>query len=236
MTTSQLPSDVRDQPAATSAPPGRTRAWLWAGLAASVLGVVSTSIVQGTPEPDVYDRGAQAVLDELDGRVLLQVGASLACIAAFLLVPFLIGLTAHVRRTTPSGSGSAELVRAGGSALVAGLMITTSLRYVATGGLPGGIDADYYTATDSTAMVMLGSQMQFAGWLPGLLVTGVAAHAAVRHGLVARWAGVVIGLLTGLSAGMTLVLGLPYSAGVLVPVALLVLCAALLVGRRGRLA
>lgn len=193
MTTSHLPSDLHESATAQPVTHDRNRGWLWIGLVASVLGLVSTSMVQGTPEPAAFDQGSEAVLNQLEGRVLLQVGASLACVSAFLLVPFFVGLIAHLRRATPAGSPSAELLRAGSTALVAALMITTSLRYVATGGLQGGIAAAYYTVTDSTAMVMLGSQLQYAGWLPGLIVTGVVAHAALRHGLVARWAGAVIG-------------------------------------------
>lgn len=119
-------------------------------------------------------------------------------------------------------------------ALAAGLFLTVSLRYVALGGMPGGIDADYYTATDSTAVAMLGSQMQFAGWLPGLVVTGVVAHASLRRRLLVRWVGALLALLTLASAGATLALGLPYSSGLIVPVCLTVLSAALLRQRRPR--
>lgn len=235
MNTSQLSSDLHETVTSEPASPAEGRGWLWAGLGASVLGFVASNIVQATPEPAVYDQGAAAVVAQLEGRGMLNIGASIACVSAFLLIPFLIGLASHVRRLAPAGSSSAEVLRSGGAALVAGLMITTSLRYVAAGGLPGGIDADYYTATDTTAMAMLGSQMQFAGWLPGLVVTGVVAHAAWRHGVAARWVAVVLAFLTALSAAATLVVGLPYSAGFLVPLALIVLCVALVLdGRRGR--
>lgn len=90
------------------------------------------------------------------------------------------------------------------------------------------------TATDSTALAMLGSQMQLAGWLPGCVVTGVVAHASLRRRLLVRWVGALLALLTLASAGATLALGLPYSSGLIVPVCLTVLSAALLRQRRPR--
>lgn len=79
---------------------------------------------------------------------------------------------------------------------------------------PGGVAADSSTATDSTALAVPASQVRFAGWLPGLLVTGVLVHVpsppACRSWMEA--ALVALGSVGRHDPGA----GLPYSAGLAV--------------------
>ncbi len=117
---------------------------------------------------------------------------------------------------------------------VGAMFVGFGLKAAAAGGLTGGIDESFYTPTDAVVINTLAGQMQYVGWQGVAVAMAATVVAALRYRMVPVWIGVVGALFSLSVAGFTLVLGLPYSAGLAGPVFLVLLVVALLTSRVSR--
>jgi hypothetical protein len=209
--------------------------WTWAGLVAGVAGILSTLVLNTTvPSEAESDAGVEAVYRTLDNQGAVRAGASLGFVAAYALVVFAVGYCRHVTRRSPAESLLPQVVKLALTAGVATLIIGFGLKAAAAGGMPGGIDEGFYTQTDSTVIATIAGQMQWVGWQGVAIAMAATAVGAFRSQLVARWVGVVAALFSTMVAVFTLILCLPYSAGIVAPVFLVLLSLSLVTTRRFR--
>lgn len=221
---------VTDAPAVA---PGR---WPLAGLVAGVAVFASTTILHAPfiRDPEVYEAGPEAVYAALSGQLITQLGAAAGYLAAFLLIPFGIGLVKTLARRAPDRLG---MVVAAALALAAGVATTISayaMKSVLASGLPGHMDNAFYTHVDTAVSYTIAGQIQYAGWLPVVAAAGIVGVLAWQERLLPRFlAGVTIGMASAVGL-VTVALNLPWSAGLVAPVWLLgVSVTALVLRRRG---
>ncbi|MGN6330372.1 MAG: hypothetical protein ACTHOD_01815 [Motilibacteraceae bacterium] len=209
--------------------------WVWSGAVAGVGGIVAM-LVLNVPFPTEQQAagGVESVYNALDGQQAVQIGASLGFVVAWALALFCVGLVRHLRRVLPQDSLLPSLVRVALTASVGALFIGFGARAAAAGGLPGGVDHSFYTHTDTVVIGTLAGQLQWVGWQGVCLAMAAVVVAAFRHRAMPAWLGAVGALLTLAVVGMTLVLCLPYSAGIAGPVFLTALSVALLTTRKHR--
>jgi hypothetical protein len=200
------------------APRPRRTAWPYAGIvSAAAAGVPGSLLVQGPgtfPSTDVLDASLSSALS-------LTVGAGIALLGLVATFVFLFGLTRFVARHAPLRAGLVEALR------------WASIAFLATGSIgvvvrcaPGG------TAREAATLSVLADQLSTAANLPALAVMALVGVAAVRDRVLARAVGVLALLLTALSVGTMLVVGLPHSASLVYPVFALVVGVAALVSRK----
>jgi hypothetical protein len=222
----ELPADGR---------PLRRTVWPWAGLVAGVTGIAATLVLNvAVPSKEVADAGVDAVYQTLDNQTAVRVGASLGFVAAYALVLFAAGFARHVARRSPSGSLLPPVVRLALTAGVGTLIVGFGLKAAAAGGMPGGIDESFYTKTDSTVTALISSQMQWVGWQGVAVTMAAVAFGAFRYRIVSRWLGVVAAIFSAFVLVFTLVLCLPYSAGIAAPPFLVLLSLGLLASNNRR--
>lgn len=200
--------------------PARTR-WPLAGLAAGVLAPIGSFVLGWDPDESITREGTDALYEAAgDHRLAIWIGASVGFVVVLLLLAFAAGLTRLLERRAPDSLAvpAAKLAFAAG---LGGLMFSFALKHVLAGGAPDGIDSSFYTKTDVEVLTVIVSQMQYAAWWGVIAAAACVAVVALRHGALPKWFGVVSALLAGLSITMTVVIGLPYSAGILAPVWLL---------------
>ncbi|HEU4676135.1 MAG TPA: hypothetical protein VFS29_09120 [Motilibacteraceae bacterium] len=209
--------------------------WVWSGAVAGVGGVVAM-LVLNMPFPTEQQAagGVETVYDALDGQKAVQIGASLGFVVAWALALFSVGFIGHLRRVLPQDSVLPALVRVALTASVGAMFIGFGARAAAAGGMPGGIDHGFYTHADTVVISTLAGQLQWVGWQGVCLAMAATAVAAFRHRAMPKWVGAIGALLTLAVAGMTLVLCLPYSAGIAGPVFLTALSVGLLITRKYR--
>jgi hypothetical protein len=220
--------------ALTVGPPPRAT-WPWAGVVAGVSGTIATLVLNvPVPTEEQSDAGVDAVYATLDNQTAVRIGASLGFVAVWALVLFAAGFTRHVARRSPEGSLIPSVVRMALTGGIGSLIVGFGLKAAAAGGMPGGIDEAFYTTTDSTVTALISSQMQWVGWQGVAIAMAATAYGTFRHGLTARWIGVVGAIFTLFVATFTVVLCLPYSAGIVAPPFLVLLSIALLTTRKFR--
>lgn len=209
--------------------------WPWAGLVAGVAGIVGTLALNvPVPSKEASDAGVDAVYETLDNHVAVHIGASAGFIAAWALVVFAVGFSRHMTRRAPAKSLIPQVIKVALTAGVGTLIVGFGLKAAAAGGMPGGIDEDFYTKTDSTVTALISSQMQYVGWQGVAIAMAATSIAAFRYAAVPRWIGGIGLLLSAVVAVFTVVLCLPYSAGVLAPPFLTLLAIALMTTRKYR--
>ena len=219
---------------ADNRPLSRT-AWPWAGLVAGVAGTISTVVLNApVPSKEASDSGIDAVYETLDNARQVHIGAALGFVAAYALVVFTIGFARHLARRTPRGSQLAQVATLALTAGVGTLIVGFGLKAAAAGGMQGGIDQDFYTKADSTVISTIAGQMQYVGWQGVAIAMAVTAIAAFKYGAFARWIGVVAAIFSVFVGAFTLILCLPYSAGLVGPPFLVLLSISMLTTKKYR--
>lgn len=207
--------------------------WPIAGIVAGIAGIAATFLGPAfITDPGVYAAGPEAVFAELGGARLAQLGAAAGYLTAVLLVPFGMGLVRTLARRVPEQLG---LVVGMAVALATGVATITSafiMKSVLASGLPGGIDASFYTHVDTAVVNTIAGQVQYAGFLPIVAAAGIFAVLAVRHGAMQRWVGLFSGFVATAVALVTVALNLPWSAGLVAPLWLVAVSVAILRLRR----
>ena len=210
--------------------PGRWPLYgILAGIGSLLSPVLNAPFVQ---DPAVYGRGYEAVVAELTGARITQVGAFVGYASCGLLVAFAIGLVRTMQRRAPEAR---DLHLALGMAFTAALATLTGgfmWKSVLASGLPGGTDADYYTTVDVAVINTIEQQMIHAGFVPFVAVLAITAVFALRHRALPRWVGLLSAVLATGVALVTLLVNLPWSAGLVTPVWLLAVSVAVLRLRR----
>ena len=212
---------------ATHAAPVRPRRSLWpyAGIVSALAsGASGVALVQGqaTFTGSSTWPTTDHVVASLSPALSVKIGAGVALLGLVTAFAFLLGLTRFVARHAPLRGGLVEAMRWASIAFLATGSIGVMIRYIAGGALPGAIDVAMYTREATATLAVLADQLSSAAFLPVLAVMALVGVAAVRDRVLARGIGVFALLLTAASLGMTLVLGLPYSASLVYPLFALV--------------
>lgn len=212
----------------------RNTIWPYAGVVAGVAGVAGGMLLAQSQDAfeDDFVATTDSVYATMNSARSILVGGSVAFVGLVAGAAFLVGLIRHIHRQLPDRENMLGALRMGAAAFVGTSSIGVAVRYIASGGADGGIDEDFYSKEASTVLAVFGDQMAFAAMLPGLLVMGIVAFAALRHRVLPRTVGALTLVLTAVSVAMTLVLGLPYSAGLVVPLFLLLTGAAGIFSRK----
>lgn len=218
------------------APVGTARRTPWpvaalvSGLAAAgstFLLAMSPDSFGGPPEPTT------AFLHErLSEPATVQLGATLGLVGLAASLVFLLGLTRFHARHAPHREGLVEALRWTSIAFLGAGAIGVLLRYVAASGVPGGTDSAFYSPEAAVTLSVLADQAGFGAFLPGLAVMTVVGLLAVRDRVLPLGVGVVALVLAAASTAATVVLGLPYSAGLVWPLFAIVVGVAGLLSRR----
>ena len=162
VTTDPVTTDP-DQAVGAGVHPGRWPVYGILAAVASLLNpVLNAPFIQDTA---VYEAGYEAVFAELAGARVTQVGAFVGYASCGLLLAFAIGLVRTMQRRAP---GARDLHLGLGMAFAAALASLTGgfmWKSVLAAGLPGGMDADYYTAVDVAVINTIEQQMIFAGFM-----------------------------------------------------------------------
>lgn len=213
--------------------PARRTPWPCAGIASGLAAGASTFFLAqapgtfgGPPEPTTG-----FFLENLAEPATVQLGATLALVGLAASLVFLLGLTRfHARHSRRDGL--VEALRWTSVAFVAAGAVGVLLRYVAASGVPGGTDSAFYTPEAAVTLAVLADQAGFGAFLPGLAVMAVVGILAVRDRVLPLGVGIAALVLAGASTAATVVLGLPYSAGLVWPLFALVVGVAGLASRR----
>ncbi|MEX5712472.1 hypothetical protein AB1484_30420 [Parafrankia sp. FMc6] len=196
--------------------------WPLAGAAAAVLGALGSFVLGWDPDEGITQAGTDAIYREAgEHGSVIRAGASLGFVAVAALIVFAAGFTRALGRRAPD-SLAVPVMRTAFGAAAACLIFAFGLKHVLAGGVPGGIDDNFYTPADVEVFSVLVSQMQYAAWW-GVMLAAAAAAVLAFSGprVLPRWFGAVSVALSGISIGATLLVGLPYSAGLLAPLWLL---------------
>ncbi|HWL45596.1 MAG TPA: hypothetical protein VNQ73_21825 [Ilumatobacter sp.] len=202
------------------APPGSSRGWAWAGLAAGIGGFavfLLPGMALDVPTEAYADNAL--VLAELDGKAgwvwAFQAGTFAV---AVLAVIFGVGLRRRLAGQAPAGSLLADL-----SAL--GLLLVAALLLVG-----GGISTEMFHALrhpDEVDPDTIGTHLALFNtlgwvWAGGILTTGAIAVAGLRHASVGKGVARFAAAMTAL---VTVTQLLPFQYLAVAPVALfLIVC------------
>jgi hypothetical protein len=185
-----------------------------AGALAGVGGFVGAGVLWTFADPVAKARGAEAVVDHLvQGRWTMHVGTSLTWITTAALIVFAVGYLRFLGRRLGDDALAVQTARLGLTAGIGTMVLTTGMRAIVVGGLPGMVDAAMYSAQDVSTLHILADQAQWVGWMGVVVAMAASVAPIVRDRLLPRWFGIFTAGLVVVCAGMTLVLGLPYSAG-----------------------
>jgi hypothetical protein len=222
----------------TSTPPSDARRALsgWWPLAAAGAGLTSfvfTSVTSRFMTDAETDGGVAAVYAAVEADGLrTHVGIVAAFLCVVLLAVFAAGFGRFLTARAPQGSLAAQVARLGLTASVATVELAASLKAVYRGGLPDHGDAVMYTREAVVTLQILVDQYQWAAYWTVTLAMGAVVVLALADRVLPRWYGWLSAVLTTFVLAMTLVLGLPYSAGVVAPVWLVATTVVLLRLRR----
>jgi hypothetical protein len=213
MSTTALPTTA--DAAATYDPERRPmRAFPLAGALAGIGGFVGAAVLWTFADPAAKARGADALVDHLvRSRWAMHVGTSLTWLTIAALIVFAVGYLRFLGRRLGEDAGAVHTARLGLTAGIGTMILTTALRAIVVGGLPGTMDAPMYTAQDISTLHILADQAQWVGWMGVVVAMAASVTPIIRDRLLPRWFGIFTAGLVVVCAGMTLVLGLPYSAG-----------------------
>lgn len=221
-------------PAPVGTVPARRTPWPVAALVSGLAAAGSTFFLaqapgsfDGPPEPTTA-----FLLEHLSEPAIVQLGATLGLVGLAASLVFLVGLTRFHARHAPHREGLVEALRWTSIAFLGAGTIGVLLRYVAASGVPGGTDSAFYTPEAAVTLSVLADQAGFGAFLPGLAVMTVVGLLAVRDRVLPRGVGVVALVLAAASTAATVVLGLPYSAGLVWPLFAVVVGVTGLVTRR----
>lgn len=162
--------------------------------------------------------GAAAMAAAAAGRGgQMQVGASLCVLGAVLLVVFGTGFARRLEQRLGAGHLLVAATRLVTSAALGGLVLVGGLKLAVRGALPDHMDHTMYVKDSVGGLITFVEQVQYVplwAFVPVLLGSAVVAF---RDRVLPRWFGGLSALLgTGAVVFLT-VLGLPYFAGLAVP-------------------
>jgi hypothetical protein len=213
VSTTSLPTTANEAPANE---PERRRlpGFPLAGALAGVGGFVGAGVLWTFADPVAKAPGAEAFVDHLvQSRWTMHVGTSLTWITTAALIVFAIGYLRFLGRRLGDDATAVQTARLGLTAGIGTMILTTGMRAIVVGGLPGMVDAAMYSAQDVSTLHILADQAQWVGWMGVVVAMAASVAPIVRDRLLPRWFGIFTAGLVVVCAGMTLVLGLPYSAG-----------------------
>lgn len=215
-------------PAAPPAPPIPSRRWALPAVAVATAAAafIGTFVGQFIDDPAVYAAGPEAVHAELSGYLPTQLSAGALYAAAGLLVAFSVGLTRHLRHRAPDHEGTVDAMGVLLHIAAGTVAVGAILKSILASGLPGGTDADYYTQVDVAVSHTIAGQFQFAAFIPVVAAMAVMAVLALRHRVLPRYVGAVSAVFVVGVVGVTLALNLPWSAGGVAPMWLLLMAVA----------
>ncbi|WP_341252164.1 hypothetical protein [Euzebya pacifica] len=198
----------------------RVTSTTWLAVAVAVLGTAGTMV--GTPfisDTDVYAQGPEAVFAELTGgHVPSQTGAALLYATALCLLLLRPRLTAMLRNAAPAAEQLVDRIGATLDVAAATVTIGAVFKSILTSGLPGGVDADFYSQVDVAVLYTISGQLQFGVFVPLVATIGLTAVLVFRHGGLPRWLGALSAFLAVVVCAVTVALGLPWSAGLVTPI------------------
>lgn len=221
-----------------TAVPSRARAalsgrWPLAGAGAGVCAFVFTTFSSRFMTEAETSRGVDGVYAAVqDDGLRTHLGIVAAFVGVLLLAVFAAGFGRFLTARSPEGSLSAAVARIGLGASVATVALAASLKAIYRGGLPDHGDAAMYTQDSVAVLQIVVDQYQWAAYWTLALAMGAVAVLGLVHKVLPKWYAVLSAVLTVFVLAMTLVLGLPYSAGVVAPVWLVASTVALLRLRR----
>ena len=214
----------------------RRTVWPYAGIVSAVASGASGVLLtqgQGTFTGDATTwASTDHVLANLSTASAAKLGAGLGLLALVAAFAFLLGLTRFVAKHAPLRGGLVEAMRWASIAFLATGSIGVMIRYIAAGGVAGGIDVAMYTREATATLAVFADQLSTAAFLPVLAVMALLGVAALRDRVLAPAVGAFALLLAAASLGMTLVLGLPYSSSLVYPLFALVIGIAGVLSRR----
>ena len=195
----------------------RTQWPLW-GAAAGVGGIVANLITQ----PSVQNgdrRDADKVVDALS-RGSYHIAVVFAFVAVVCLLLFAAGLSRWASRQASTSLALPAAVFglvASSGAMIAGYGVKGQLAEY----LKGGANADNYDTAALYTYFLFDDLAGFFGWFGVAVAAGCLAWLSFRERLLARWVGVLFGLMALMPALLLLAFGFSGFAGVICPVLLI---------------
>lgn len=208
-----------DRPTSSTTTTGRSTWALW-GTAAGVLGVVANMVAQPKVSEAQRKAGFDAVFPELERGPY-----HLAALAGFAAVACLLLLAAGFRRwadTQPSGSLALRAVPYALVAAAGSLTAAYGLKGQLSAYLDGGFNEATFPDRDLYVFFLLDDLAGFFAWWGVAVAMGCLAWLALRERLVPRWIGAVAALAFVGPVAFLLAFGFTGFAGVICPVALVV--------------
>lgn len=182
--------------------------WPWIGLAAAILGIISTWAVQFAYSSDDLDAGGQQLFDAIKGgnnEALYRITSGLGYITVACLVWFAIGLRRMLEQRRP-GTLMPNIMSASMIATAAALAVAFSFRAQVFDGIDDyGADPAVHIAVNR-----LQQDTVLSAWAVLLGATAAATWGAFREDLLPAWLG-------WLSAVVTVVITLLVLAGLAFP-------------------
>ncbi|MBK7819607.1 MAG: hypothetical protein IPJ61_00660 [Tessaracoccus sp.] len=195
------------------------RGWAWVGVAAGALGIAT---IQASMAASVNWEATAGDAEKMLADATTKQGAylvfhALAVLTMLAVVVFAAGLKRRLDQRAPAGSLHGQVA-------LGGLLLTASALL-----LGSGLDTQFALGLSDPSLYVPESAAFYTDWVAtvpwlwvgaGLSALSVAA-AALRHGAVPRWIGVVslaLGVLTVVSGASPL----QYLAGFVAPVWLLI--------------
>lgn len=205
--------------------PRRITSTIWLAVGVAVLGTAGT--FAGPPfiaDPGVFAEGPEAVFAELTGgHIPSQVGAALLYATAVCLLLLRPRLVEMLRRAAPAAEELVDRIGTTMDVAVATVTIGAVFKSILTSGLPGAVDADFYTQVDVAVLFTVSGQLQYGVFVPLVATMALTAVLVFRHGGLPRWVGALSALLAFAVCAVTVALNLPWSAGLVTPIWMVVM-------------
>lgn len=229
------PTAAPTAPAQSEARRALSGAWPLAALGAGVSTFVFTTLSSHWMN-DASKEGVSGVFAAVEGDGgKTHLGIVAGFVSVLLLAVFAVGFGRFLAARAPKDSVPAAVARLGLNVTVATVALAASLKAIYRGGLPDHADHTMYTKEAVVVLQILVDQYQWAAyWTLVLAMVAVAVLGLKDRVLPRSYAG-ASAVMALFVLGMTLVLGLPYSAGLIAPVWLVATGIAML-GIRRRLA
>ena len=207
--------------------------WPLAAAGAGIASFVFTSFTSRFMTDTETAGGVSAVYAAVEGDgTRTHLGVVAAFVSVVLLAVFAAGFSRFLTARAPQGSLAAQVARLGLTASVATVALAASLKAIYRDGLPDHGDAGMYTKEAVVTFQILIDQYQWAAYWTIALAMGAVVVLGLKDGVLPKWYAWLSAVLTAFVLGMTLVLALPYSAGVVAPVWLVATTVVLLRLRR----
>ena len=209
-------------PSSGETTPGSRRLWPYAGMAATVLGLVSTLFLEVTPSEADATNGAHRLVDAVkDGQVPLRISCGIGILATVALLVFASGLQRRFEERGLHRTTAARVMDKALTASAGAMFIGFGARAIIAGSLPNGVDHAFYSDNAREAVYAVLNNFPYLGWMGVAIAAACGAVLALRHGAFSKPVGIIGAVVTVIVAGMTLGFGLPYSAAIAGPLFLL---------------